>query len=159
MTNPNVLGILAKGRAAFTTHVWRDFLIRSIGLEPNALVERGKMVVLLLIAPFVERNFNLLELGPRGTGKSHHESTKAGEQNVYAHAKGLVGDRAPRDHEFPIQLAGDGQRLQRRRPRLAVDGGPGRRPARSQHARQHRRYGLPQSGRLGLNDPHCRRHC
>ena len=112
-----MLGILAKGRAAFTTHVWRDFLIRSIGLEPNALVERGKMVVLLLIAPFVERNFNLLELGPRGTGKSHHESTKAGEQNVYAHAKGLVGDRAPRDHEFPIQLAGDGQRSQWRRPR------------------------------------------
>jgi ATP-dependent Lon protease len=71
MSNPNVLGILAKGRAAFTTDEWRDFLIRSIGIEPTALDERAKMVVLLRIAPFVERNFNLVELGPRGTGKSH----------------------------------------------------------------------------------------
>jgi ATP-dependent Lon protease len=71
MSNPNVLGILAKGRASFTTEEWRDFLIRSIGLEPTALDERAKMVVLLRMAPFVERNFNLVELGPRGTGKSH----------------------------------------------------------------------------------------
>ncbi|MEI7951571.1 MAG: BREX system Lon protease-like protein BrxL [Synechococcaceae cyanobacterium ELA182] len=70
MSNPNVLGILAKGRAAFTTDEWRDFLIRSIGIEPTALDERAKMVVLLRMAPFVERNFNLVELGPRGTGKS-----------------------------------------------------------------------------------------
>jgi ATP-dependent Lon protease len=71
MSNPNVLGILAKGRAVFSTAEWRDFLIRSIGLEPNALDERAKMVALLRMAPFVERNFNLVELGPRGTGKSH----------------------------------------------------------------------------------------
>jgi ATP-dependent Lon protease len=71
MSNPNVLGILAKGRAAFTTEEWRDFLIRSIGLEPTALDERAKRVMLLRMAPFVERNFNLVELGPRGTGKSH----------------------------------------------------------------------------------------
>ena len=45
MSNPNVLGILAKGRAAFTTDEWRDFLIRSIGIEPTALDERAKMVV------------------------------------------------------------------------------------------------------------------
>lgn len=71
MSNPNVLGILAKGRAAFTTDEWCDFLIRSIGLEANALDERAKMVVLLRMVPFVERNLNLVELGPRGTGKSH----------------------------------------------------------------------------------------
>lgn len=71
MSNPNVLGILAKGRAAFTTEEWRDFLIRSIGIEPTSLDERAKMVVLLRMAPFVERNYNLVELGPRGTGKSH----------------------------------------------------------------------------------------
>jgi len=71
MSNPNVLGILAKARAAFSTDQWRDFLIRSIGIEPSALDERAKMVVLLRMAPFVERNFNLVELGPRGTGKSH----------------------------------------------------------------------------------------
>ncbi len=71
MSNPNVLGILAKGRLHFTTDEWTDFLIRSIGLEPLALTDRAKMVVLLRMVPFVERNFNLVELGPRGTGKSH----------------------------------------------------------------------------------------
>lgn len=71
MSNPNVLGILAKGRTAFSTDEWRDFLVRSIGLEPTALDERAKIVLLLRMAPFVERNFNLVELGPRGTGKSH----------------------------------------------------------------------------------------
>jgi predicted ATP-dependent Lon-type protease len=59
MSNPNVLGILAKGRAAFTTEEWRDFLIRSIGLEPTALDQRAKMVVLLRKAPFVERNVDV----------------------------------------------------------------------------------------------------
>lgn len=71
MSNPKVLGILAKGRTAFTTDERRDFLIRSIGIEPTALDERAKMVVQLRMAPFVERNFNLVELGPRGTGMSH----------------------------------------------------------------------------------------
>ena len=71
MSNPGVLDTLTKGRAAFTTEEWRDFLIRSIGLEPSTLDERAKMVVLLRITAFVERNYNLVELGPRGTGKSH----------------------------------------------------------------------------------------
>jgi len=66
-----VLDVLARGRRGFTTAEWRDFLIRSIGLEPQALDERAKRVVLLRMVPFVERNFNLVELGPRGTGKSH----------------------------------------------------------------------------------------
>ena len=71
MSNPGVLDTLTKGRAAFTTEEWMDFLIRSIGLEPTTLDERAKMVVLLRMAAFVERNYNLVELGPRGTGKSH----------------------------------------------------------------------------------------
>src|SRR5690606_10534269 len=71
MSNPHVLDILAKGRRAFTTDEWRDFLIRSVGLEPSALSERAKMVIMLRMVPFVERNYNLVELGPRGTGKSH----------------------------------------------------------------------------------------
>ena len=50
---------------------WIDFLLRSIGLEPSAFNERAKRVVLLRMIPFVERNYNLVELGPRGTGKSH----------------------------------------------------------------------------------------
>ena len=48
-----------------------DLLVRSIGLEPSALNDRAKRVVLLRMVAFVERNFNLVELGPRGTGKSH----------------------------------------------------------------------------------------
>jgi ATP-dependent Lon protease len=71
MSNPNVLDALVKGRRAFTTAEWRDFLIRSVGLEAANLNERAKMVVLLRLVAFVERNYNLVELGPRGTGKSH----------------------------------------------------------------------------------------
>ncbi len=71
LSKPDVLETLATCRVQFTTSEWRDFLIRSIGLEPDALSERAKMVVLLRMVPFVERNFNLVELGPRGTGKSH----------------------------------------------------------------------------------------
>ncbi len=63
--------MLAKGRRNFTTEQWRNFLIRSIGLEPTELTDRAKLVVLLRMMPFVERNYNLVELGPRGTGKSH----------------------------------------------------------------------------------------
>jgi ATP-dependent Lon protease len=71
MSKPDVLDVLAKGRKSFTTSEWTDFLIRSIGLEPAGLSERAKRVVLLRMIPFVERNYNLVELGPRGTGKSH----------------------------------------------------------------------------------------
>ena len=71
MSNPNVVDILAKGREAFTTEEWRHFLLRSIGYEPEQLDERAQKVVLLRMVSFVERNYNLVELGPRGTGKSH----------------------------------------------------------------------------------------
>lgn len=71
MSKSDVLDVLAKARQSFTTQEWIDFLIRSIGLEPGALSDRAKRVVMLRIVPFVERNYNLVELGPRGTGKSH----------------------------------------------------------------------------------------
>lgn len=71
MSSPNVLEVLGKGRARFTTAQWRDLLIRSIGLEASVLSERAKMVALLRMVGFVERNYNFVELGPRGTGKSH----------------------------------------------------------------------------------------
>ncbi|MFB6271388.1 MAG: BREX system Lon protease-like protein BrxL [Salinibacter sp.] len=71
MSNPRVLDVVAEARTAFATDDWRDFLIRSIGLEPAALDERAKQVTLLRMVPFVERNYNMVELGPRGTGKSH----------------------------------------------------------------------------------------
>jgi ATP-dependent Lon protease len=71
MSNPKVLEVLAKSRRSLTTAEWRDLLIRSVGLEPQKLSERAKQVALLRMVPFVERNYNLVELGPRGTGKSH----------------------------------------------------------------------------------------
>ena len=71
MSKSDVLDIYAKARNAFTTSEWVDFLLRSIGLEPEAFTEQAKRVVLLRMIPFVERNYNFVEIGPRGTGKSH----------------------------------------------------------------------------------------
>jgi ATP-dependent Lon protease len=71
MSKSDVLDVMAAGREKFTTEEWKNFLIRSIGLEPAALDERAKRVALLRMVAFVERNYNLVELGPRGTGKSH----------------------------------------------------------------------------------------
>jgi ATP-dependent Lon protease len=71
MSKSDVLDVLARGRAKFTTSEWIDVLLRSVGLEPASLDERAKRVALLRMVPFVERNYNLVELGPRGTGKSH----------------------------------------------------------------------------------------
>ncbi len=71
MSKSDVVDIYLKGRGAFTKEEWVDFLLRSIGLEPDAFDERARRVALLRMIPFVERNYNLVELGPRGTGKSH----------------------------------------------------------------------------------------
>jgi ATP-dependent Lon protease len=71
LSSANALDALKAGRGSFTTEQWIDFLIRSIGLEPSAMDARAKLVVLLRMVPFVEPNYNLVELGPRGTGKSH----------------------------------------------------------------------------------------
>ncbi|TCI61813.1 protease Lon-related BREX system protein BrxL [Exiguobacterium sp. SH3S1] len=60
-----------EGRAKFTKSEWIDVLIRSIGMEPTQLEERVKWHLLLRLVPLVENNYNLCELGPRGTGKSH----------------------------------------------------------------------------------------
>jgi len=71
MSKSDVLDVLYRGRAAFSLEEWKNLLIRSIGLEPTALSDRAKLVTLLRMVPFVERNYNMVELGPRGTGKSH----------------------------------------------------------------------------------------
>lgn len=71
MSKRNVLDVMTEARKKYTSDEWRDFLIRSIGLEPNALSQRAKDAILLRMVPFVERNYNMVELGPRGTGKSH----------------------------------------------------------------------------------------
>ena len=62
---------LKAGRKAFTKDEWIDVLLRSIGMEPDALTEREKWLLLARMIPLVENNFNLCELGPRSTGKSH----------------------------------------------------------------------------------------
>lgn len=60
-----------EGRKDFTKDEWIDVLIRSSGLEPTQLNQRTKWHLLERIVPLVENNYNLCELGPRGTGKSH----------------------------------------------------------------------------------------
>lgn len=58
-------------RAKFTTDEWIDLLLQSIGFDPEMFGHRGKLLQLVRLIPFVERNYNLVELGPKGTGKSH----------------------------------------------------------------------------------------
>jgi len=71
MSKSDALDVLAKSRERFTREQWMDLLLRSIGLEPSKLDDRAKKVAIVRMVPFVERNYNLVELGPRGTGKSH----------------------------------------------------------------------------------------
>ncbi len=58
-------------RKNFTTEEWIDFLIHTMGLNPEELNRREKFITLARLLPFVENNFNFVELGPKGTGKSH----------------------------------------------------------------------------------------
>lgn len=58
-------------RSKFTTDEWIDFILQSIGFNPEMLSRRNKLLQLVRLIPFCERNYNLMELGPKGTGKSH----------------------------------------------------------------------------------------
>jgi len=71
LSKRDCLDTLATGRTQFTTEQWKQLLIRSIGFEPASLSLRAQDVLFLRMVPFVERNYNAVELGPRGTGKSH----------------------------------------------------------------------------------------
>ena len=62
---------IKQGRTEFTKGEWLDLMLRSIGMEPDALTYREKWLLLTRMLPLVENNFNLCELGPRSTGKSH----------------------------------------------------------------------------------------
>lgn len=62
---------LKQRRKAFSKNEWIDILLRSIGMEPDTLSYREKWLLLTRMIPLVENNFNLCELGPRSTGKSH----------------------------------------------------------------------------------------
>jgi ATP-dependent Lon protease len=69
---PNMdLNEVLEGRKSFSKEEWMDVLIRSTGMEPTHFEERVKWHLLLRLVPLVENNYNLCELGPRGTGKSH----------------------------------------------------------------------------------------
>lgn len=61
----------AAGRKEFSREEWIDALLRSVGLEPARMEPRLKMILLSRFIPFVEKNYNFIELGPRGTGKSY----------------------------------------------------------------------------------------
>ena len=97
---------LKEGRNAFDKEEWISVMLRSIGMEPDRLTEREKWLLLLRMVPLVENNFNLCELGPRSTGKSHlykeispNSILVSGGQTTVAnlfynmglHAIGLVG--------------------------------------------------------------------
>lgn len=69
---PNMdMDALFEGRKAFDELQWRDVLLRSTGMEPEFMDDRAKWHLLARLIPFVENNYNVCELGPRGTGKSH----------------------------------------------------------------------------------------
>lgn len=71
LSRRDVLAEMGKARESFSTAEWRQLLLRSVGFEAETLDERAQDALLLRMVPFVERNYNLVELGPRGTGKSH----------------------------------------------------------------------------------------
>ncbi|MEI7700854.1 MAG: BREX system Lon protease-like protein BrxL, partial [Planctomycetia bacterium] len=60
-----------EARRQFTTDEWIDLLVQSIGFNPTLFGRRSKLTQLVRLIPFCERNYNLIELGPKGTGKSH----------------------------------------------------------------------------------------
>ena len=70
MPNLDLEGFIGT-RALFSKSEWIDLMLRSAGYEPSELAERQKFHYLLRFVPFIQRNYNLVELGPRGTGKSH----------------------------------------------------------------------------------------
>jgi len=63
--------VYVEARKQFTTDEWIDLLIQSIGFNPELFGKRSKLTQLIRLIPFCERNYNLIELGPKGTGKSH----------------------------------------------------------------------------------------
>ena len=98
-------------RSNFTTDEWERLLLRSAGIEPDALTDRQRLHFLERMVPLVERNYNLVELGPRGTGKSHLYSEvspysyllSGGQTTV---AKLFSDNRGGRGRTSPLGLVG-----------------------------------------------------
>lgn len=70
MSRSDIEGYKA-GRKEFSMDEWIDFIMQSMGLNPQEFSRRNKFIQLIRLIPFCERNYNLMELGPKGTGKSH----------------------------------------------------------------------------------------
>jgi uncharacterized protein (TIGR02653 family) len=71
MSTRDALDTFVSGRAHFTLDQWRDLLLRSVGFEPARFTRREQDILIARMVPFVVTNYNAVELGPRGTGKSH----------------------------------------------------------------------------------------
>ena len=71
MSTRNALATFVEGRKKFSLEQWRELLLRSVGFEPGRLGHRDQDILIARMVPFVIRNYNAVELGPRGTGKSH----------------------------------------------------------------------------------------
>ncbi len=71
LSKRNVLDDVTRGRRSMSVQEWKDILIRSVGIEPSSLTSRAQDVLFLRMVPFVEKGYNMIELGPRGTGKSY----------------------------------------------------------------------------------------
>ena len=71
MSTRDALETFVAGRAHFTVEQWRALLLRSVGFEPDRFTPRQQDILLARMVPFVVTNYNAVELGPRGTGKSH----------------------------------------------------------------------------------------
>jgi len=71
MSTRDALATFIGGRSQFTLDQWRELLLRSVGFEPSRLNRRQQDILIARMVPFVVRNYNAVELGPRGTGKSH----------------------------------------------------------------------------------------
>jgi len=71
MSTRDALATFVEGRRGFTLGQWRNLLLRSVGFEPARLTPRQQDILLARMVPFVVNNYNAVEIGPRGTGKSH----------------------------------------------------------------------------------------
>jgi uncharacterized protein (TIGR02653 family) len=71
MSTRDALPEFTAGRSRFTFEQWRDLLLRSVGFEPSRFTPREQDILIVRMLPFVVNNYNAVEIGPRGTGKSH----------------------------------------------------------------------------------------
>ena len=112
-------------RDKFTTEEWIDLLMQSIGFDPSLFGRRSKFLQLLRLVPFVERNYNLIELGPKGTGKSHIYSEFSPHGQLISGGEITVPKLFVNNSNGRIGLAGFGMSWPLTNCRPREDGQPG----------------------------------